>query len=610
MLYTDLTMTAQQAKIINNFSVKVATTNGTGSQSANNIFFKSLVRMGIHTSSKNLFPSNIQGLPTWFVIRACPKEYNTMRQTAEVWVLVNRGSLEKDLKEIKKGTVVLYDSPGLEVPQTVEGAIYYPLPFSKLSRENFDKPRLRTLLTNVVYVGCLAALFHIDKKIIYEVIHDTFSEKPKVIDVNLKAIELGYDYVQKNIQKKDPYSYKPDTKTLGKMVIEGNQASALGCVMGGASVVAWYPITPASSLSENIEKFSDTFRKDPKTGKRNIAIIQAEDEIAAIGMAIGAGWAGARAMTGTSGPGISLMNEFIGLAYYAEVPVVICDVQRVGPSTGLPTRTQQGDIRLCAFASHGDTRHICLYPGTIEEAYEITALSFDIAERLQTPVFVLTDLELGMNLWTATPLKYWEKPYDRGKVLSKEDLDKMKSFSRYLDSDGDGICYRTFPGTPNPHAAYFTRGTGHNEHSAYTEDNEDYHRIMMRLKKKIDLSPKYLPKPIIEENKKAKIGIISIGTSHHAVVEARDELSSKHGIQTRYLRIRAFPFHEEVLTFIHQCEWVMVVEQNRDEQLTGILRNDFTEVVSKIHACAYSDGLPLRPSIVTDKILEVNSRAN
>ena len=392
-------------KIINNFSVKIATANGTGSQSANNIFFKTLVRMGIPTSAKNLFPSNIQGLPTWFIVRASSKGYQTMRRESEILVLVNRGSLVQDLKEIKKGTVVLYDQGLLQVPEDVEGAIYYGIPFSKLARENYDKPRLRTILTNVTYVGALAAIFNLDKQTLTDVIKDTFSKKPKVVDANLKAIDLGYDFVKENLDKKDVYHYEHDTQTKDHVILEGNQATALGAIMGGCTVAAWYPITPASSMSETIEKYASRIRVDDKTGKRKLAIVQAEDEISAIGMAIGAGWAGARAMTGTSGPGISLMGEFIGLAYYTEIPVVIVNVQRVGPSTGLPTRTQQADIQLCAFASHGDTRHICLYPGTIEEAYELTAKSFDIAERFQTPVFVLTDLELGMNLWTSKPLK-------------------------------------------------------------------------------------------------------------------------------------------------------------------------------------------------------------
>lgn len=591
-------------KIVNNFTIKIATVNGTGSQSANNILFKSLIRMGIPTSAKNLFPSNIQGLPTWFHIRTNPHGYEAMKRHSEVMVLVNPQSSGQDLSEAKEGTAVIYDSTTINVGPEKEGVIYYPVPMSKLARTTFETPRLRTLLTNTIYLGVISHLFNLDKDIIFAVIQDTFKKKQKVVDINLKAVELGIQYAKDNLTKKDSYTYEHDNKTQGKIIIEGNQASALGALFGGCTVAAWYPITPASSLSENIETYAKKFRIDPKTQKSKIAIVQAEDEIAAIGMAIGAGWTGARAMTGTSGPGISLMNEFIGYSYYAEIPVVIFNVQRVGPSTGLPTRTQQADILKCAFASHGDAKHILLFPGTVHEAFELSASAFDIADRLQTAIFVLSDLELGMNLWAADPLKYIDKSFDRGKVLTQKDFENIHTFGRYQDLDKDGIPYRTLPGTPHPLSSYFTRGTGHTEVAGYSEDPAVYRTNMLRLDKKFKTAPKYLPKPILNGDQKSKFGIISVGTTHHAIVEAMDDLQ-KDKISLKYLRVLSFPFHEELKTFIDGCEKVLIIEQNRDAQLTLLIKDFYTGNTSKILSFPYSDGLPLDPDFITTKVKEV-----
>lgn len=591
-------------KVVNNFTIKIATINGTGSQSANNVLFKSLIRMGIPTSAKNLFPSNIQGLPTWFHIRTNPKGYEAMKRHSEVMVLINPHSSGQDLGEIKSNSVVIYDSTTINVGQEKEDVFYYPVPMTKLARENFETPRLRTLLTNTIYLGIISHLFNLDKEIIFSVIRDTFKKKQKVVDVNLKAVEIGIQYSKENLTKKDPYFYAHDNKTQGKIIIEGNQAAALGALFGGCTVASWYPITPASGLSETLESYAKKFRVDPQTKKNKMAMVQAEDEIAALGMAMGAGWAGARAMTGTSGPGISLMNEFIGFSYYAEIPVVIFNVQRVGPSTGLPTRTQQADILSCAFASHGDAKHILLFPATIHEAFEMAASAFDIADRMQTVVFVMSDLELGMNLWAAAPLKYLDKPYDRGKILGVKELENIKSFGRYCDTDKDGIPYRTIPGTPHPLASYFTRGTGHTETAAYSEDPAIYQANMLRLEKKFKTAPKYLPKPLILENQKTKFGIISVGTTHHAIVEAMDILKEQK-MPVKYLRVLSFPFHEELKTFIDSCTKVLVVEQNRDGQLVMLIKNYHDRDTSKILSYAYSDGLPIDPDFITAKVKEV-----
>ena len=590
--------------VVNDFTTKIATANGTGSQSANNILFKTLVRMGIPTSAKNLFPSNIQGLPTWFHIRTSPQGYQSMRRKSEILVAVNPASFTSDHAAVESGNVVIYDSARISIPQEKKGVSYYPVPLSTIAKTNFDNPRIRTLLTNTVYVGVLAELFNLDTQIIEQVIRDTFKKKQKVVDVNIKAVTLGIDYAKENLKKTDSYTYNKSDQTPNKIVMEGNAATALGCIFGGCTVAAWYPITPARRLSESVETEGKGFRSGPKTKTSKIAVVQAEDELSAVGMAIGAGWAGSRAMTGTSGPGISLMSEFIGLAYYAEVPVVIFDVQRVGPSTGLPTRTQQGDIQLCASASHGDTQHILLLPATIKECFELSARAFDVADRMQTPVFVLTDLELGMNLWASDPFEYYDKPFDRGKVLGVEAMAKAKKFERYLDSDKDGIGYRTLPGTPHPLAAYFTRGTGHTEQATYSEEPDVYERNMKRLAKKFETTTQYTPKPLFTGDKNAKLGIISYGTTHHAIIEAQDLLRVGKK-SAKCLRLLSYPFHDEVKQFIDSCDHVAVVEANRDAQMAGLLTQAYPGSDRKIKKVAFSDGFPMDPVRITDTILEV-----
>ncbi|HBQ20990.1 MAG: hypothetical protein A2Z91_09050 [Deltaproteobacteria bacterium GWA2_38_16] len=590
-------------KIVNNFTIKIATINGTGSQSANNILFKTLVRMGIPTSAKNLFPSNIQGLPTWFYIRTNPKGYQSMKRHSEVLIAVNPASMGQDLAEVHPGDVVIYDETTLNIGTPKENVTYYPVPLTKIAKNTFDTPRLRSLLTNTLYVGVMAEIFGLDKNILRSVIEDSFKKKQKAIDVNLKAIDLGIQYAKEHLPKKDPYSYEKIKNAKPQIVIEGNAATALGCIMGGCTVDAWYPITPASSLNEAMDSYGQRLRTDPETKKKKIAVIQVEDELCAIGAAIGAGWMGARAMTASSGPGISLMSEFLGLAYYAEVPVVIVNVQRVGPSTGMPTRTQQADILKCAFASHGDNRHILLFPATVKEAFELGAKSFDIADRLQTPVIVMTDLELGMNYWASEPFNYLKGPFDRGKVLTLKDLENIKSFGRYADIDKDGIPYRTLPGTPHPLAAYFTRGTGHTEIAGYSEDPTVYRTNMLRLEKKFHTAPQYLPKPIVLGDAKAKIGIISAGTNDHAIQEALDDLKIKK-TSLKYLRVLAYPFHKEVKDFIKTCDKVIVIDHNRDSQLATLIKLQFCDIAPKIFPIAYSDGLPLDPDFISHKIEE------
>ncbi len=594
-------------KIVNDFSVRIATANGTGSMSANNIFFKSLFRMGICTSSKNLFPSNIKGLPTWYQVRASHEGYTSMKKHSEVQVLINKGTYKKDHDEAPGDAVIIYDSTVMpEEDFKRDDVIYYPVPMTKLVTTHFEHARLRTLLKNIIYLGVIVELFQVDKEIVDGVIRDMFSKKQKVVDSNLQALQVGMDYVKQNLPKKDPYYYEKENsgRNHKKIVIEGNAATALGCVYGGVTVVAWYPITPSSSLAEGVIEFCEKYRKD-KEGKNKFAIVQAEDELCAVGVCMGAGWAGARSMTTTSGPGISLMGEFAGLGYYAEIPVVIIDVQRVGPSTGLPTRTQQSDLTQVAHLSHGDTKHVMLFPGNPKECFELAAQAFDIAEVLQTPIFIMSDLDLGMNQWVSDEFSYPTHPYNRGKVLHKEDLDGVETFRRYFAGDEDkGIPSRTLPGTNHPLASYFTRGSGHDEDARYTEDPDAYRRNMLRLLKKFEGAGDHLPKPLFYGDKNAKTGFVAIGTSHDAIVEARDYLA-KEKIQTKYMRLLSYPFHKELETFIKSCDKVIVVEQNRDAQLRDLIKLSVSMSESKLLSLAYSDGLPLSAEVVFQKSKEL-----
>jgi 2-oxoglutarate/2-oxoacid ferredoxin oxidoreductase subunit alpha len=582
-------------KIVNECSIRVATVNGTGSQSSNNLLYKSLFRMGIGVCAKNLFPSNIQGLPTWYQIRASQKGYQNLREHDDIAVLMNAETSNEDIASMRPGTTIFYNSSIIKFneDQIKPGMHMYALPVEELAKGITDA-KLRNLLKNLFYVGALSHLYAIDIEVMKGVIKDTFRDKQSAIDANVAALEIGIKYAQENYKKTDNFYFERAETTKGKISMEGNSASALGSIYAGCTVCAWYPITPSSSLAEAFEAYAKKMRVG-KDGKNNYAVVQAEDELSSIGMVIGASWAGARAMTSTSGPGISLMSEFIGLAYYSEVPAVIYDVQRVGPSTGLPTRTQQCDIQMCAIASHGDTKHIMLFPSSPKECFELAGSAFELAEHFQTPVFVMTDLDLGMNSWVDEELVYTAPKYNRGKVLTKDQLAKMDNWGRYNDIDKDGVCYRTLPGTDHMKAAYFNRGSGHDEFARYTESPVVYARNMDRLLRKWHTAKKHVPKPVITGDAKAKVGVIAYGTTHHAMVEALDRLK---GTPIRYLRLKGYPFSDEVEQFIKECDTVYVVEQNRDGQLRQLIDNDLPGYQSKIKSIRYYAGFPISSDVV------------
>lgn len=598
--------------IVNDLSIEAATENGTGSQSANNIFAKTLFRMGIPVGPKNLFPSNIQGLPTWFTIRISKDGYVARKKELDWLVGMNPDTWEKDVQGLRQGAVVLYNSSLLaDAPlKDRPDLIAYPVPISDLVKKSIEEVKLRRLLTNVVYVGALAELLGLDHTVLREVIQDTFNRKPKAVEVNLKALQLGIDYARENLPKRDPYRVEPMNKTTGKILVEGNAISALGCLVGGCTVVGWYPITPASSLCENLIDQMRRIRVDAASGEHRYVDVQCEDELASIGMVLGAGWAGARTMTATAGPGISLMSEFIGFGYYAEIPAVIFDVQRIGPSTGLPTRTSQGDVILCHWCSHGDTQHPCLIPGSPEECYEFAQVAFDVAERYQTPVFVLTDLDQGMNLWMCDKPEYPTRAFDRGKVLSAQKIEELKAFRRYADVDGDGIPWRTLPGNKHPLASYFTRGSGHDEDARYTEDGTVYARNMARLRRKIEGARSKLPQPVVDRVGGARVGLIGYGTTDVAMREARDQLESA-GLRTSYLRLRALPLATDVLTqFLREHERVYVIEQNRDAQLATILRTDLRDgtLTDRLRSVVHFTGIPIDARTISDDVLRQEPR--
>jgi 2-oxoglutarate ferredoxin oxidoreductase subunit alpha len=592
--------------LVNDLSISIATENGTGSASANNILFKAIFKMGIPCSSKNMFPSNIQGLPTWYQIRASADGYMARKDVIDVMVMFNDATAAKDIYRVRDGGLILYDSTKpLAANLKRDGVQYAGVPANKLIQDLVPASPLRTKQRNMIYVGALAYLFGIDMETIKAVLQDTFGKKPAVIESNLVCIEAGYKSV-----KEQGYTQNiarlvaiPDGNK-GKIITEGNTACALGAIYGGASVIAWYPITPSSSLAEAMEHYLPRLRKN-KDGKKTFAIVQAEDEIAAAGMVIGAGWAGARAMTSTSGPGVSLMNEMLGLAYYAEIPSVFFIIQRGGPSTGLPTRTQQADISLMYGASHGDTRHIILLPHDMKSCFDLARRSFDIAERFQTPVFVATDLDLGMNLWSSTPLELKREPFDRGKLLNAEQLEEWKKqgkkFRRYFDQDGDGIPYRTVPGNAHPTASYFARGSGHDVDARYSEDEKDYKEILDRLRKKFETSRAYMPKPIVETSDGVKTGIICFGSSYEAVREARDRLKAS-GLKTNYLLLRALPLTAECRAFLKAHDTIYLVEQNRDAQMAAIFKDEWPDLAVKIRSVLIYDGLPVTAGEVVRQI--------
>lgn len=594
--------------VINNFSITVATVNGSGSQTSNLTILRALFRMGIPVSGKNLFPSNIQGLPTWYTIRLSKEGFLARRDEHEIVVAMNPATFTNDLADVLPGGAFFY-ADDIKLAINRQDIAVYPMPVKRLSKESGAPSNLRDYVANMVYVGVITKMLGIDLDKIYAALDFHFKGKQKPIDLNFGVIKAAYEWAGENLVKQDPYRVELMDATKDYIMADGNTAAALGAIYGGVQFVSWYPITPASSLAESLHEYLPKLRKDPiEEGRHTFAVVQAEDELAAIGMAIGAGWSGLRAMTSTSGPGLSLMTEYAGLAYFAEVPVVIWDVQRVGPSTGLPTRTSQADLTFTYFMGHGDTQHIILLPGSVNECFEFGWRAFDIAERMQAPVFVLSDLDFGMNQWMTKPFVYPDQKMDRGKILWEEDLEKLNGqWARYKDVDGDGIPYRTVPGNRHPAAAYFTRGTGHNEEARYTEDNLVWYQLMERLKLKYETARKYVPTPVIETLPQAKIGIIAFGSTEPAIEEARMQLKQA-GIPTNFMRIRAIPFVEQVGDFIRNHEYSYVIEMNRDGQLNQILRLEYPELALKLKSLAYSDGLPLTAKLVRDTIMaeEVN----
>ncbi len=591
-------------QIVNDFSIQIATVNGSGSQSANNVLLRSIFRMGIPVSGKNLFPSNIAGLPTWYTIRVSKYGWIARKTHIDVLIAMNAETAREDVMSLAAGGAVIYDE-GLKLNELRSDVTFYAVPFDQLAASTGADAKIRKLVKNMVYVGIAAKLLAIDMESVEATVRKQFAKKVKAAELNLNAVRVGFDYASSTLTKQDPFVVERMNETAGKIIIDGNAAAAMGAIFAGVTVVPWYPITPSSSVVENLIDLLKKYRVEPD-GKASFAVLQAEDELAAIGMVLGAGWAGARAMTASSGPGISLMAEFAGLGYYAEIPGVIFDVQRTGPSTGLPTRTSQADLTFVAGLSHGDTKHVILLPGTVKECYEFGIAAFDLAEQLQTPVFVLSDLDLGMNNWMSEPFEYPEKPIARGKVLNAAQLEELGGFARYKDVDGDAIPYRTLPGTDHPAAAYFTRGSGHNEKALYSERPEDYENNMLRLGRKFETAKTLVPKPTQEGSGNERIGIIAFGTSHWAVIECRDQLQRENQIATDYLRVRAFPFTQEVHEFVARHERVYVVEQNRDAQLQSLLKVDLDPVqIVKLRSILHFNGLPIDARSVSSVIAKL-----
>jgi 2-oxoglutarate ferredoxin oxidoreductase subunit alpha len=603
---TDLALQETAAKrsgerVVNDFSIQVATVNGSGSQTANLMLLRSIFQMGVPVSGKNMFPSNIAGLPTWFTIRANKHGYIGRKKEVDFLVAMNAETAREDVLTLEAGAACVYDEP-LKLNALRNDLTFYPVPFDKLVAPVCPDAKLRRLVRNMIYDGVLAKLLNIDMAQMEKALNKQLGRKAKALSLNMAALQTGWEFTEKNLPKQDPFRIEPMKETGGMILIEGNAAAAIGCMMAGVTVVAWYPITPSSSLCESLITYMRRHRVDKETGKATFAIVQAEDEIASLGMVLGAGWAGARAMTATAGPGISLMSEFTGLGYYAEVPAVVFDVQRVGPSTGLPTRTAQGDVLGTALLSHGDTKHPMLFPSSAEESYTMAMEAFDLAERLQTPVFVMMDLDLGMNTWMADPFKYPDKPLDRGKLLDESTLNRIGEWGRYKDVDGDGIPYRTIPGDGMP--AYFARGSGHNARAAYSERADDYVNNLSRLARKFETARKYVPKPVVDLNAKARIGLIGFGTSHWAITESRDQLKNETGVETSYLRILAYPFTAELIDFLDRHDRVYVIEQNRDAQLAALMRIEFKpEHIAKLRSVLHYNGLPIDARSITDDVL-------
>ena len=591
------------APVVNDFSIQVATVNGSGSQSSNSVLMRSIFQMGIPVSGKNLFPSNIAGLPTWFTIRANKDGWIARRKEIDFLVAMNPETAREDVLTIDPNRIVVYEET-LRLNQLRKDVMFFPVPFAKLATEITPDSRLRKLLANMIYVGVVGHLLDIDHAEMEIALTKQFKGKAKAVALNKQALDIGRKFAQENFDRNlVPYRCERMEATKGKIIIDGNAASALGCMFAGVTVATWYPITPSSSLCETLTDYMYDYRM-AADGKATFAIVQAEDELAAVGMAIGAGWAGARSMTSTAGPGISLMQEFVGLAYYGEIPVVIFDVTRVGPSTGLPTRTQQSDILSIYFCSHGDTKHLMLIPASMSECFDMAIEAFDLAERFQTPVFVMTDLDLGMNNWMSDPFKFPTKKLDRGKVLTAEDLERLGSFKRYADVDGDAIGYRTLPGTKHPAASYFTRGSGHNDKAAYSERPDDYKNNMDRLIKKFDGARKHVPQPEIINAPGAKVGVIAFGTTHWAIIESRDQLTKEYNTPVSYYRLRALPFTDDLVEFVKKHDRVYVVEQNRDGQMEMLIKLELpAELVGKVRSIRHYSGIPLDARFVTDELI-------
>ena len=586
----------------NDFTLKVGNVNGTGSASANAMLMKSLFRMGIPVCGKNYFPSNIQGLPTWYEIRVSAEGHLARSGRVDVMVAMNAETYRKDHAEVATGGYLIYDStwPRSQLFNRADIHIL-GVPLSRICNENFDNARSRILMKNIMYVGVLAALLDLDMNIIRQLLNEQFAAKASLLDANQKAIDLGFAYAKEHFSCPLPFRARTLDKTRNHIMIDGNTTAALGCLFAGATVGAWYPITPSTSLMDAFKRFCEKYRKDPETGKANYCIIQAEDELGAIGMVLGASWNGARSFTPTSGPGISLMNEFLGYGYFTEIPAVLFDVQRCGPSTGMPTRTQQADLMACAYASHGDTRHVLLFPANPEEAFYQSVQAFDLAERLQTPVIVLTDLDIGMNDWMCRDLN-WDDNFqpDRGKVLTVEQIEALPKFNRYLDTDGDGIAARTLPGT-HPKGAYFTRGSGHNMYGAYTEDAAEYQAVVDRLRRKFDTAKQLVPPAEIHAAEKCRIGFLTIGSCDNAVKEAR-ALLAEQGVTLNYLRVKGFPFGKDVQDYLDSHDRIYVVEQNRDAQLRSLLMLETRVDPNKLIAVLHYDGLPILAKTVVDGV--------
>ncbi|HEX4037203.1 MAG TPA: 2-oxoacid:acceptor oxidoreductase subunit alpha [Acidobacteriaceae bacterium] len=593
---------APSKPVINDFSIQVATVNGSGSQSANNVLLRSIFAMGVPVSGKNLFPSNIAGLPTWYTIRASKQGYVARKKDIDILIAMNAETSREDILSLRPGSVAIHEDAA-NLKQYRDDVVCYAVPFDKITAAVCPEAKLRKLVRNMVYVGVAAQLLSMDMAVVEKTVRKQFAKKQKAADLNWSAVEAGFNYAAQTFTKQDPFVLERMHATEGKIIIDGNAACALGAMFAGVTVVTWYPITPSSSVVEQLIDFLKKYRIEAD-GKANFAVVQAEDELAAIGMVLGAGWAGARSMTATSGPGISLMAEFAGLGYFSELPGVIFDIQRVGPSTGLPTRTAQADLLSIAVLSHGDTKHVMLLPGSVQECYEFSGAAFDLAEQLQTPVFVLSDLDLGMNNWMSDPFDYPETPINRGKILTAEQLNAGVEFARYKDVDGDAIPYRTLPGTAHPKASYFTRGSGHNEKALYSERPEDYQNLMERLGRKFETARTLVPAPVIVQAGKSKAGIIAFGTSDFAVMESRDQLKKEYGLEADYLRLRAYPFSKEVRDFVASHERIYVVEQNRDAQMLSLLKLDLPAAeTTKLRSVRHFNGLPIDARSVTDEIV-------